>query len=129
MDLGLILSLLGVILSAVGITVTVFNFQVTRGVKRDVQEVKEDITDFGRIDDDAKHHYQNGRQMYATKDFKNAKNAFEKAIEISANYSQALFFLGHTYLNLGDKVKARNVLQKAVDLGHKNAMKTLTGIR
>jgi len=129
MDLGMILSLLGVILSIVGILVTLFNVKLTRGVKQDVQEVKEDIIDLGSVEDTAKRDYQNGRQKYAAKDFENAKIAFEKAIDISPSYSQALFFLGHTYLSLGDKEKAREVLQKAVDLGHKNAVKTLDGIK
>ena len=129
MDLGIFLSILGVVLSIIGILVTIFNVQLTRKVKADVQEVKDDIKDFGSVEDEAKHCYQNGRQVYAANDFENAKIAFEKAIEISPNYSQALFYLGHTYKKLGENTKAKTVLQKAIDLGHKNAARTLASIK
>ncbi|MFA5878414.1 MAG: tetratricopeptide repeat protein [Candidatus Staskawiczbacteria bacterium] len=59
---------------------------------------------------------QLGLLYYQSKDYQGAQGEFERAVGISPNYSNALYFLGLTYYELGQNAKAIDSIQKVVDL-------------
>ena len=64
--------------------------------------------------------FQLGLLYYQTKDYQSAKAELERAIAIDPNYSNALYFLGLTYDQLGQKSKAVDVFQKVSNLNPDN---------
>jgi len=64
--------------------------------------------------------FQLGLLYYQTKDYKNAQGEFERAVGISPNYSNALYFLGLTYFNEGQNDKAITEISKVVQLNPDN---------
>lgn len=64
--------------------------------------------------------FQLGLLYYQSKDYTSAKAELERAVSINPNYSNALYFLGLAYDQLGQKQKAIDVFQKVADLNKEN---------
>ncbi|MCX6719858.1 MAG: tetratricopeptide repeat protein, partial [Candidatus Staskawiczbacteria bacterium] len=60
--------------------------------------------------------YQEGIVYYVAKQNQNAKEKLEKAVALTPDYSNALYFLGLSYDALGDKVKALEQFNKIQQL-------------
>jgi len=65
--------------------------------------------------------FQLGLVYYQSKDYQKAKLELERAISLDSNYANALYFLGLTYDQLGNKNKAIEKFQKVSDLNPDNA--------
>ena len=63
---------------------------------------------------------QEGVVYYQGKDYKNAQIVLEKAMDLKADYSDVLYFLGLTYDQLGDKNKARDTFTKLLAIVPQN---------
>lgn len=64
--------------------------------------------------------FQLGLLYYQNKDWQLAQREFEWAVGIAPDYSNALYFLGLTYYELGQKDKAIEKIQKVLELNPDN---------
>ena len=60
--------------------------------------------------------YEQGRELFNAGNTAAAKAAFEQALEADANYARAHYMLGLCYVNVGDSAKAKQHLEKFVEL-------------
>lgn len=60
--------------------------------------------------------YENGRRAFDAGNAEQARVAFEQALQADPDYARAHYMLGLVYVNLGDGAKAKEHLQKFIDM-------------
>jgi len=65
---------------------------------------------------------QEGIEAFEAKDYEKAKEILEKIVDENDEIAEALYYLGRSFLALGDYDEAVDHLEEAVDLNENNAM-------
>jgi tetratricopeptide (TPR) repeat protein len=60
--------------------------------------------------------YENGRRAFDAGNAEQARTAFEQALAADPDYARAHYMLGLVYVNMGDGAKAKEHLQKFIDM-------------
>ena len=70
-----------------------------------------------------------GWSYYGLKEYDDAEESFNRALELQSNYADAYYGLGRVLEDQGKTEEARTAYQKAIDNGSTNAQQALDGLK